>query len=785
MSMLDSLVRELSFPETKLPYPADKVFLVKDPATKKITTAKPLWGGAKQVYYLVSPAVTEFCPTARFEVSERGETMTVAIAFTFTIARGHEKAFLHNFEPGVPPSETLQAAIDQFNSDFVRDCFRNGVNPFDQFDAVYDDWSKHLVVRLARQFSLDATAAVTLPGYTSPFEISNQGSTPLSFVVHANDCDDNIPLAYTVGVEPSPGAAQRPPRKYLPPVLLRQKMQIEMGRFIHEQCGLHELTHDEEAVKAKLRARLNQWLESYGLNVRFINLQATPPFGRDLRESFRHDVHCTIDPRETKLCITHNLRLTWTNVGDLRRVIKDQAQLEAWLQRVLAEATHDELGHKSYSELVVDFEEVKVKIKARVKARLLQAGCLVQQLVTAHNLTHGQLIENGFRVNLSTEEGKPETEYRTADSDVNFGLRISVSGSFDLKRDRVREKLLGFIKPELVFEELVRTEIHAWAQAILERLDPETLYLYFSHLPEEPVDGGVIPPGRLPAPGMALQDLGAPPKRLLELEVTQKMSDRFGATCTVNFVPVDTRLGNLFRDLLHAAESTIPISVKPKSAHDVIPCKVIYKVRGMARNGWRGFQNSCRNLGAGEVLERIAGAITTQASRDLATLSLEDLAFQSYRQASDIEANVFDPTLHKIREDFGLAVRVTFDRGETGDEELGLVEASAKRADFAREMQNRRTHRASQLANLRAKLETDGAGMLPELLEELQREIGALEREAAHEHKPHLPAPRPAPRKDAPQPSKIEDFRPSGTPQLGAKPVEKQLTKEAEPPASP
>lgn len=757
MNLLESIIQRLSVEASGRPYPVDKVVLIVDPVTRKVDTRRPIWNKEKYRYYLVSPQVTENCPTTRFQIQnkEKGEMMTIAITFTVKVASGQEKELARKLSGDESPSRAFEKEIDGFNEEFVRKTLKDDIDPFEQFDAVYEDWGKYLVVRLRSELGLEATARVGLPGYTGAFEMSGDPA----FVVHPSDSDDAVSLKYTVGVEPESLSERRPGGKYLPENQLREKLQLEVGRFIQQHMTLHDLSHEEESVKGGLRAHLAEFLVAYRLRVRFLKLQAEPDFGRNLPEGFSDSVECLVEPNETKVKVKHALRLTWLDVGKLRRKVSSRSDVEAYLKKVLEQATWGELRDKTYAQLVVGFDEYKAKIKESVDRRLKEVGCQVQQLVTLSDLEHAPLISDGFNFILDPRE------YPTSDGDVNFGLRVSFNGRFLIGKvsseieyyeedgtpkyriigpDEARSKLLSVLKPGWNFKDAAEGAIRICVQQVLERRTPEELYLYFSQLEKkETEEAGENQGGQMEEPA----------KVVIEREIKKRLLDRFGANCGVTVTPVDTQVGTLYRALLSFPQQIIQFEITPQEAtHEKLNCRLAYRVLGMARDtetnrtGWRSFQKRCHNPEAKSIIAEMTAFIEFQARRDLSILDLDKLKFLDIRQVREIEGKALQPTFLAVRNTFGLALEFTLDRDATTTEsavgEVTGVRLKAYVAESKADIESTQ----KQMKLLREKLE-QSADLMPEEQEEIEKKLKGLKallvEQTGEIERPRLSKPKP------------------------------------------
>jgi hypothetical protein len=630
-------------------------------------------------------------------------------------------------------------ALEAFNENFVRKKTKDGIDAFEKFESVKEEWAKKLAAWLEEDLGLEATVWVDLPGYSGPFDLTNSPR----FVVHPKDTDDAVPLTYTIGVEPIPAANVPPAGKYLLKEHLDEKVQTRIGHHIQERVSLHELVSDEQSVKDRLRENLGGFLADYGLRIRFVKLQAEPTFGRNLLEGITYPVECIVDPNETKVTIRHALRLTWQDIGKLRRRIADGAQLEGWLKKILSDATRDELRDQTYAHLVVGFEACKRKIKAGVNKRLAEAGCHVQQLVTLNDLKHGKLVEHGFSL---TEPKNPEivAEYRTADSDVKFGLLVSVHGRFDLHNtwemvgsgdeagreqepspadvtDDARRKLLAIIKPEWDFEDAIRREIHACAQFILERQDPEDLFLHFAQYNPQSIGE---PGSQEHTPRIAHR----PPQALLEDGIAARLREKFGAQCEVTATYVDTQIGRLFRALIEFPQQEVPIEVHPHdSPQERLPCRLNYLVRGIARGGWRTFQNRCRGPLAQDVINQITSSILSRAGRDLKVLRSDELFYATAKQVAGIEKMLHGTTGRAVGEDFGLAIAIMFDRDKTEDENAISQTRIKARSTWVKEQIARIENTSARIEMLRGRMVHPD--LQTEEREEMQEELKLLEKD--------------------------------------------------------
>lgn len=497
------------------------------------------------------------------------------------------------------------------------------------------------------------------------------------------------------------------------------------------------------ALLGGLRSRLDKALAAEGRRVGRIFLKgaapeedkAPPQFG-----PYNVPVSVSIQEYPDEIVIGNKLLLSRRVVSLYRD--KSSPPLDRWAKEKLGQIIRDVLFNAKYIDLLLDFDERKVAIEARLRAEAALIGYEVKQLITVPNLAPLKWLEP-FPI-------KVETDFETLRPRTYVRLSIIVTARFDtLEEPKIRGPLNRRENVPLLMEKDVRNV----ASQYLHGIEPEQFYTCFAFPDEKQY------PGKSSVQA-ALRD-----------GITNMLVGKYGAEVIEVIPRMDDTDVILNLMVLQERPCDFNVSATPRDGGASVSFKGKFCVEGVDPGSWHTF------LSRKFTIEDVRQHLEDDVRAKLKTKTREELLYRRLEDLKEMEATIHDIAAVSIKNMFGLLIEVSaVDRDRTiveknmSDEfterELAAIRRTAQRRIAGEEADEHDTTQRKevikQLADERRRLGPDApAEQLQELDDMIRQEreklmpdgISPLE-DVERLLRPELPA---AAQADARQPAKLTE----------------------------
>lgn len=415
---------------------------------------------------------------------------------------------------------------------------------------------------------------------------------------------------------------------------LIQWVREEVRRHVRQSLTLQAFstTLDTDAARGALAAHLDAALAGAGRRARSLELRGRASAGASALLPYEVSVRCRVHEFPADIFIKNSVMLLLRDAARYRRAASPP--LREWLQEKLDAAIPLLLFDTRYIDLLIGFEPIKQAIKETLRVEAEAIGHEIKQFITGPDLPDVRLREP-FEIDTV---GAFETALRG----VEVKLQVVVSARIpDLKR------IEGFLNRRQDVKRLMEEAIHTELRRELHGMDPERIYMRFTH----------ADPARHPGEQPVQEELR-------EL-VRARLADReFHAdVISVNVKIVETRLIERFNQL---QGSICPFEVEVASFHGGSPVvfRGEFRVINVHPDGWHNFQLLDADLAA------IRRHLQTHLLTRLQTLHSEELSYRKDDKRVILEALVTAAATRYVADAFGLSIEVTnVHRDLTGIEE--------------------------------------------------------------------------------------------------------------------
>lgn len=324
---------------------------------------------------------------------------------------------------------------------------------------------------------------------------------------------------------------------------------------------------------------------------------------------------------------------------------KGSPPLGAWVKEKLERIIPDVLFDAKYINLLLDFDERKAEIEARLRAEAALIGYDVKQLTTRPDLEPLKWLDP-FAV-------KVDSYFETRRPKFYVKLSIVVTARFvTLDEPKIREPL----NRRQNVRELMEEEVRKVASRYLHAIEPEQFYtcFYFSndkYRGEQPVEA-------------SLRGL-----------ITEALIEKFGAEVIEVIPKMDETDVIINLMVLQEKPCDFNVSVTPLAGGAPVVFSGKFRVEEVDPDGWHTFL--ARKFGIEDVRQHLEDEVRAK----LKTMDGGELLFKKKDDREVIQRVISQWAADEIREMFGLVIKVG-----TIDRELTVVEDGMRIEFIERDM---------------------------------------------------------------------------------------------------
>lgn len=697
------------------------------------------------------------------------QSLQVSVSYRARCPEGYESRVALALGLGEDASRKWHTLLETLTQVVMRDLRQENRDPVGDFFNVKKQWQNRISQRAGEQTGLDVEVRLEIEGekQLGTLKLANQSAQ-----VRVKDYAEPLALLYTVELDVDSD------NRSLAVLSLGKRKELEQGiaeeiRQTALDCTLHELCfsldgaplpNGAKSIAQVVRERVERRAAEFGRKVVSFFLQhAQLNWLPQQRYEIRYPVSCEIDKFPQPITVQHTLVLKLKDVGLFMK--RRMGDVKDFFQARLEEITRSVLLRVTYVELLLKFQRYSDEIERQIKEVAKNVGLDVDQLISLPALREIEWREKGFEINVGEGE-KFETKVPAVK------VNVAVVGRARL-RDLEAEKVKPRIDRSVDIPEEVRNVVRTTTSGVLHRTEPERFYLEFSASKDGDQEAGV--------------------ESLIQREVRKALEpyalDDLELTIKQGTDPLKERYDKLVVGTHMFTVDTL--SYRESAAPEMVVCEIEFKICAVDSNGWSAFIGNQYSSVEAEI-----GAIKSTFQRDvkdkLNTMPIEKLRWTDYRTRSEIEYNAIVPSLDKIRETYGLVLRVVnFGRKITASagKRLHKVRLMGDIRDttdvkIVQEQENRRLVALSKMEDQLLKLRTEDPGNIEEI-ELLEEQISGMQSEhTSRAITPHEKAFDPAP-KDASPEFSYTDFAPlsgqGAQPQLPGGATTAPPTKEAGP----
>lgn len=434
--------------------------------------------------------------------------------------------------------------------------------------------------------------------------------------------------------------------------------------FQHE-CSLERFAFDREGVQQALEARVRRYAQTQlGMELSSLTVQNSLAFPTSFRLRAKYTSTATVQGNhklqvEHQLGVErHDLGLFYTQGPRLPTGVPCGSQpawnqaFEDWAHLTLDEQTDSVLFDKSYAEVGLNFEELCVQIREKVKGAFKVVGFNVNPFITMPgDIQIQNCLERKFA--FDTEAVHCKTREAKVDYSVSAHVRFEVDSL---------EKIKKYLQPgQPLKEHFIEAAKEAIENAV-RTLTPEALYTRF----ESPGPHGELSPEQTirEAVQTAVKDKF---DAIVEDDTFRPGKPRNRRAVAITLTPEPTDVTKLYDQLQPYSSHRCPIVVETRGSQgESVEMNVLYRLTSIAPDGWSKFQEQCRKnpemetkRKADEIKAAIDTTFQTKASSRLVSLPPDLLLSPHQDVPKVIEQVSLNEAVKEVAEFLGLAVRIT------------------------------------------------------------------------------------------------------------------------------
>lgn len=729
-SSIESMVHRLE-PGDRVGGP-DEVEVWIDGKSGTATTKRPWFRASNYARYVVRPARGAVFAPMRLSVAlpasdARDVDATLGVRRCRIEAAAHFASHCHGFES---VEEAMSSALTRWIEEFFHEQALEGIDVGQHYRSLIGRAPKHVRQKADEELGLDITIDLKAPGYAGDFKITLD-----DLPVQAKDSDEELHVSVEVDLTP-PSTDGAPSSAHYPSP---QRLEADLASAVTTRLAgvsIHTWAFEKHDIDAHARTAANSALLPHGFTIKTFRARPKPIAAFRLTrdgtpQTSPHvsidniTIACRVEPQDTNVTVQHKLLLELESLGKLRRS-GCADDVHAFVTTTLEHETRSALFGKSFVDLVLSFEETRVTIEERVRAKLGSAGWAIRQIITIPELDEHRLVEEGT---LFDAEGT----FSTADNRVQYKLSLLLNGKV-----RDLRSLRRHITPGWDYASLFLGAAQEAAADVVRELAPETLFLRF----EQPLEGDLPKSVVAAYAGEPLPTENPSPKAAICRAVEARLDRAFDIQARLTPTPVETRLTKRFTTLKQGGNRRFELDIKPlNDPGDKIPFSVDYRITDLDKDGWSTFQEGCVAMETpDEHLSHITAMIEGIVQRNLKVVPAAQLRYEDFGTNAAMRSTMFAEAKERVRMHFGLIIDiVNLDRElseseiRTGDGDVADDKriADARSADM-QSLVDQITGLQTRKAQLRAVAETsddfDEIDALTKNIAQIQDELTELTR---------------------------------------------------------